>query len=715
MADAYTLPLIFAKDEKAPVDEDLSLALVFWSLESEREKGGGFIRKKSPEIVTQISIVHRPLLTLKYGDKRVVFDGCGIYSTKFKYGVAPSLTHLPNYLMSDTWASKPELYAEGLNSHSQEFEQAHEEHLHEVRGLVTDTELLNEISELLKVTIASASSPNPLPQSIDFVKARDTLAELDKLKHLLHSEVMPLNNIKQKLNERTSVVLAPLKRECSGIEDKYNREIERVRPSVLEKKKTYEDERMNLRRQIENRFSGRLHDLRNKRDAAAAKIDAYDPYDDTSREPRGGIDRQYSIKESAERRIKELEEEQEERVATVDEKYDALIDEQQKRIDSLEEKKQSALEEPKKKMEAVNRATNRLRKAIDNLIESHESVTSKGLTSNITPPPHMEAIEFMTYVPTVIAEFNDGTKSRTRFLTVSPLKDGKGLFGSLKGLVGVKFMPLEQPHESLTKFATSVTENPKVNAAVSILAKRNNLLQDPNTKNLISSGIAMMQKRGWLKEKEAIEFRRVIDENFVPPDSRGPSLQVEHEETAQTYETKQEQPQLVRFVDYQGIEKLVRIDELEAMRKEDEDQFGSNIKTLSEENRNVEEKGDLLELVVQAIQDFTPSRRYHNEFPYQAELQGWLRSKFPMSRIEIQTGASRPDIVIEDIAIEVKGPTDNAALNTLTTKCLKYSEYYNKIILTLFEPVFSESNFREIESGIERHFPHVRVVRKDEV
>ena len=36
--------------------------------------------------------------------------------------------------------------------------------------------------------------------------------------------------------------------------------------------------------------------------------------------------------------------------------------------------------------------------------------------------------------------------------------------------------------------------------------------------------------------------------------------------------------------------------------------------------------------VVQAIRDFEPSRRYHQEFPYQAELQGWLKSKFPSSQ-----------------------------------------------------------------------------------
>lgn len=132
-----------------------------------------------------------------------------------------------------------------------------------------------------------------------------------------------------------------------------------------------------------------------------------------------------------------------------------------------------------------------------------------------------------------------------------------------------------------------------------------------------------------------------------------------------------------------------------------------------EEWRRKEEEESLPRRVVKEIEVFRPSRRYHNEFSYQTELQGWLKSKFPSSRIEIQTGASRPDIVIEDIAIEVKGPTDNRALDTLTTKCLKYSGHYRTVILALFEPVFSESNFREIEAGIKRIFPHVFVVRKD--
>lgn len=117
--------------------------------------------------------------------------------------------------------------------------------------------------------------------------------------------------------------------------------------------------------------------------------------------------------------------------------------------------------------------------------------------------------------------------------------------------------------------------------------------------------------------------------------------------------------------------------------------------------------------IIESIKKFTPSRKYGNEFGYHTELQGWLKSHFNNAVVEVQTGASRPDIVIGNIAIEVKGPTDNQALNTLTTKCLKYSQHYTNLIIVLFEPIFSESNYNEIVNGLKRSFPNVEVIRKD--
>jgi hypothetical protein len=154
---------------------------------------------------------------------------------------------------------------------------------------------------------------------------------------------------------------------------------------------------------------------------------------------------------------------------------------------------------------------------------------------------------------------------------------------------------------------------------------------------------------------------------------------------------------LVKYVDRNSQEKWGSIDEVTDWQVTDSAQT---------------EKESLFSRVVSSINEYFPSRIFHNEYSYQLELHGWLRREFPSSQIEMQTGASRPDIVIEDIAIEVKGPTDNRALDTLATKCLKYSQHYSKLIIVLFEPVFSESNFSEISRGIDTHFPNVKIVRK---
>ena len=116
--------------------------------------------------------------------------------------------------------------------------------------------------------------------------------------------------------------------------------------------------------------------------------------------------------------------------------------------------------------------------------------------------------------------------------------------------------------------------------------------------------------------------------------------------------------------------------------------------------------------VYEEIKRFKPSKNYENEIGYHAELQGWLKRIFPQSKIEMQISSARPDIVIDNIAIEVKGPTDAHALDTLTSKCLRYSIHYESMIIVLFNPTVSEKYYDDITDGIKVHFPNVRVIVK---
>lgn len=712
MEDTRAIPLVYSKDSEAPVDEDLSMALVFWSLESRREKGGGFLKKKNAEDITQVSLIQRPILITEYGKATVAFDGCGIHSTQIKFGVAPSLTYPLSYLISDNWTSKPESYAEGLGSHSQEFEKARQENSREIRGWITQPDLLNDLTVLLNVATVSKSRTDVLPQLIDFHEASDSLAELDKLKNILHNEIVSLKVIKQNVSEKTSEVLTPLKKECSQIEDRYNKEIEKIRPSVVERKEKYENKRMEQVRQIEARFSGRLHDLQNKRDAASAKIDAYDPYG--GREPRGGIDKQYSIKRTAEHRIKDLESEKDGLIADIDERYQTLIDEEQGRIDSLEKQKQDNLKEPRRKIQHVNQATDRLVKVIDGLIESHDSVIHVGLASNIVRPTQIEASEFTVYLPTIISEFDNGEESRTEFITASSLKDGKGFFGGLKSLVGRKFMPLEQPSESLTEFVTSITEDSKMAEVISTIAKRTDVLRNPQIRNMVTSGIGKMRVHGWIKEKESVEFQKALDEHFGSANPQGPSTEGEHEKATQLDETKQELQQLVRFVNHNGVESQVEIDKLEALRKEDSDQFEKesplNTRTTNDSARLLEFLVGLRiphtkEYCIEHSEDWVQNQLYAilvNNHAFRAVAR---ERTFNVGNLE-----ARIDFDVNGIGIEVKIFRSMQDFDRLTREMLVYGKEYNEILIPYINAGGGLSN-EQLETALNllsEHYPQVK-------
>ena len=221
MADSYIAPLVISKNG-TEVDTDLSIALTFWSIENDRKnEKGGFLKAKNMEKVIQVSLLYRPILITNYGKATLAFDGCGVYSTKIKLGFAPSLTSLRRYFLSDDWAYKPELYAAGLEPHSELFEGACEGTQYELRGLLTGP-ILEEMGKLFNASKNSDLKINAFIQLLDFDRINELLVELEKIKSLLRTENLQLNTLKDMVVKKTTEVLNPLKMECAKIEKIYN-------------------------------------------------------------------------------------------------------------------------------------------------------------------------------------------------------------------------------------------------------------------------------------------------------------------------------------------------------------------------------------------------------------------------------------------------------------------------------------------------------------
>lgn len=128
------------------------------------------------------------------------------------------------------------------------------------------------------------------------------------------------------------------------------------------------------------------------------------------------------------------------------------------------------------------------------------------------------------------------------------------------------------------------------------------------------------------------------------------------------------------------------------------------------EEENIDEK--VID-VVKFINEFKPSMDYLEELPYQAELIGWLKTKFPEAIIEKQRRSSRPDIAIGGIAIEVKGPTRNNDLDTIPNKCMRYSDNFKQgIIVVLFNLEVNNHMYTEWLNALKKTYPQVIVIKK---
>lgn len=105
---------------------------------------------------------------------------------------------------------------------------------------------------------------------------------------------------------------------------------------------------------------------------------------------------------------------------------------------------------------------------------------------------------------------------------------------------------------------------------------------------------------------------------------------------------------------------------------------------------------------------------YPNELPYQIDLARYLKNTFKGTKVEFQKGASRPDIVIDNIAIEIKGPTNVDSLRTIADKCLRYpSNFQQGFFIVLFNVHDVTHRFyNEWEKNLKNHFPNVEILKK---
>jgi len=155
--------------------------------------------------------------------------------------------------------------------------------------------------------------------------------------------------------------------------------------------------------------------------------------------------------------------------------------------------------------------------------------------------------------------------------------------------------------------------------------------------------------------------------------------------------------------------KRVPIQEIEAEidRYYSNKEFKEKIQTQSFDNEKYSQ-------IINLISNFSPiGVNYPNELPYQIDLARYLKQYFPNTKVELQKGSARPDIIIDNIAIEIKGPTWENGLQTIADKCLRYPQYFEGgFVIVLFDVKVTNRYLNDWSNGIKQKFPEVTILKK---
>jgi hypothetical protein len=137
------------------------------------------------------------------------------------------------------------------------------------------------------------------------------------------------------------------------------------------------------------------------------------------------------------------------------------------------------------------------------------------------------------------------------------------------------------------------------------------------------------------------------------------------------------------------------------------------LKEFTEQDEDIAQS--LITDIQKSIWEFKPLRKYFEEILYQDTLATHLRTKLSGREVvvERQKGSSRPDIVVDNIAIEIKGPTNQQALDSVPSKCMRYKNHFpGGLIVVLFDVQVNDYYYNEWEASLKRTYPDVIVIRK---
>ena len=525
----FILPFSSKENTSSVSDKNITteLAAIFALSEKGREKPGRILSRGSNEKITFISKIGYPLWLFSLGDDIFLFDGLNTSEYDLTYATIAPVNDFLEGLKSSS--RKRESYASYLAHHTEYFSKANKESTLQLKGLIAESEMLNEFSshcyeasEVKDQLIDIGLLSSPLNES----RITATIHEIVQLKAKLEKDIDELGESIDFLGKSLKSFHPELQDEIDAIKHQFGLEISEeeaaVAPLVRNIRREYDNRIISLTKMIEKeqvplhkeklRLINSQQELnrdvqkyttKSKSLADEEDKDIWEQKIDDAKDELCKIDKQL---EKNEHDIQTLDKKRESETLRHKSDLEAEIKAARKEILDLEASRDAKILVVKQEMEKLSSETKYLIDQLHNLVKLREADIAQ--LKKLSIKPYSEELDkALVYLPFYVIRFDKDAKNR--YAIVSPSTMGTmALSTKLKGaLGGSRIKSLFIPRfKQLNHLAENIKEQSEKNSVfeqeLKALGTSNNILAMTWISDEIERGLLTLKQRGWLNDKE---------------------------------------------------------------------------------------------------------------------------------------------------------------------------------------------------------------------
>ena len=532
------LPFAISSLPNEVFNHEVEKAAVFCLAELNREKGGGFFKKRESEKLVFVSKIYYPFWLAPFSKWTLLLDGLNVASQKIIYPALPDVEAFKKTLKGHQMTRQ--VYANFLSNNQNCFKKGDEQSL-TVEGLLNDAEFMED---LMNNTREAKSTNSPIVDSVLITPALDEVSVLRMLQNVentrskLKDDIADLNEIIKLLNMKTRHSHASLREEIKATEKKFHKQIQKVKTirniKVAKINKAYSAQVTKVSKKFEHKIKAlqkeilKMEKIKKQLNAEIEHIEAEIKTSAISKDysaEQKWKEKRHKVKDKAreivtklkkmEKQKRELENTQKNKLFQLKQNNDDKIKEAGKELVEIEASRDAEVKLCQNEMEKIEELTSNIIDRVHELAKNREAVILQFDELGIK---QQRTTISLIYIPFYLSCYQSKSEKRYTYFAPSTVSD-RGLSTRLKGIGKTKISQLLQPRSNriisiLNSFIGLLDENIVFKCEISEACLKANLLQMEKAQESVRSGLDKLKEQGWLSSNDFELFSRAVSQFF---------------------------------------------------------------------------------------------------------------------------------------------------------------------------------------------------------